>query len=72
MPNPMNFPSNLKSARLSSPPSPRFAVVFYRATKRARWFRCNSFDTAQAIADRFSERLEAVAFIHERPTTRTP
>lgn len=54
----------------SIPARPRFAVVFYRQAKRARYFRARSFDMATAIADRFAERLEAVAFIHETPTVR--
>lgn len=52
-------------------PRPRFAVVFHREHKRARIFRARSFDTACAIADRFADRLDALAMIHELPTQHT-
>jgi len=46
---------------------PRYAVAFYRGKQRPRLFRFRTWDMAVEAADRFSERLAAVATIHEIP-----
>jgi len=54
---------------MSTHPShrPRYAVAFYRTDKRPRVFHFRSWDVALDAADRFADRLHAVAMIHEMP-----
>lgn len=49
---------------------PRFAVVFYRQHRRARWFKFATWALAVEAADRFAERLDAAAVIFDLPAKR--